>query len=173
LLCLPLGSLIPFKKCYNLAHRLTLYLTHSGSNYVQGALNWGPNPALNAVEKTYSWWTDRRVPFTAGWHTYTLEWTERCVLRFLPLLSNENSVVTNHIATTSWLRISVDSRLHTLLDIRFNQPFWKRGQFPETTLDANGKAEALKDPWTAGVPGVNGTGGNAAPFDQGERALLL
>ncbi|KAJ7796114.1 glycoside hydrolase family 16 protein [Mycena olivaceomarginata] len=116
--------------------------TNRGSNYVQGALNWGPNPALNAVEKTYSWWTDRRVPFTAGWHTYTLEWTE------------------------SWLRISVDSRLHTLLDIRFNQPFWKRGQFPETTLDANGKAEALKDPWTAGVPGVNGTGGNAAPFDQ-------
>ncbi|KAJ7848509.1 glycoside hydrolase family 16 protein [Mycena olivaceomarginata] len=79
--------------------------TNRGSNYVQGALNWGPNPALNAVEKTYSWWTDRRVPFTAGWHTYTLEWTE------------------------SWLRISVDSRLHTLL-------------------------------------GVNGTGGNAAPFDQ-------
>ncbi|KAJ7792299.1 glycoside hydrolase family 16 protein [Mycena olivaceomarginata] len=94
--------------------------TNRGSNYVQGALNWGPNPGLNAVEKTYSWWTDRRVPFTAGWHTYTLEWTE------------------------SWLRIS----------------------FPETTLDANCKAEALKDPWTAGVPGVNGTGGNAAPFDQ-------
>ncbi|KAJ7709250.1 glycoside hydrolase family 16 protein [Mycena olivaceomarginata] len=112
-------------------------------HYVQGALNQGPNPALNAVSKTYFLWTDRRVPFTAGWHTYTLEWTE------------------------SWLRISVDSApAHAARHPLQPALLEARGSSPETTLDANGKAEALKDPWTAGVPGVNGTGGNAAPFDQ-------
>jgi len=31
--------------------------------------------------------------------------------------------------TQDFLRISVDTRLHTLLDLRFNQPFFQRGDF--------------------------------------------
>ncbi|KAJ6492438.1 glycoside hydrolase family 16 protein [Mycena vitilis] len=108
--------------------------TNRGANYVQGALNWGPTPTLNGVSKSYSWWTEKRTPFSDGFHTYTMEWTE------------------------GWLRISVDTRLHTLLDMRFNEPFWKRGEFPETVVGQNGQLEALQDPW------VNGT--NATPFDQ-------
>ncbi|KAJ7791024.1 glycoside hydrolase family 16 protein [Mycena olivaceomarginata] len=116
--------------------------TNRGSNYVQGALNWGPNPRAQRRRK------------------------DVLVVDRPPRALHRRVAHVHARVDESWLRISVDSRLHTLLDIRFNQPFWKRGQFPETTLDANGKAEALKDPWTAGVPGVNGTGGNAAPFDQ-------
>jgi hypothetical protein len=48
----------------------------SGANYVQGALNWGPTPQLNGVGKSYWWWNDRQVPFSDGFHTYTMEWTE-------------------------------------------------------------------------------------------------
>jgi hypothetical protein len=40
--------------------------TRSGANYVQGALNWGSTPALNAVAMTYSWLTDRCAPFSAA-----------------------------------------------------------------------------------------------------------
>ncbi|KAI0050641.1 glycoside hydrolase family 16 protein [Auriscalpium vulgare] len=38
-----------------------------GINYVRGSLNWGPLTWLNAVAKTYGWWTVRR---------YALEWTD-------------------------------------------------------------------------------------------------
>ncbi|KAJ7909649.1 glycoside hydrolase family 16 protein [Mycena leptocephala] len=108
--------------------------TNRGANYVQGALNWGPTPQLNGVGKSYSWWADKRVPFSDGFHTYTMEWTE------------------------GWLRISVDSRLHTLLDMQFNEPFWKRGQFPQTVTGTDGRQQALQDPWQ------NGT--STTPFDQ-------
>ncbi|KAF7335513.1 Glucan 1,3-beta-glucosidase [Mycena venus] len=110
--------------------------TNRGSNYVQGALNWGPTPQLNGVGKSYSWWTDRRTPFSNDFHTYTMEWTDK------------------------WLRISVDTRLHTLLDMQFNEPFWQRGDFPKTITGPDGRLEALQDPW------ANATNKNAAPFDQ-------
>ncbi|KAF7375487.1 Glucan 1,3-beta-glucosidase [Mycena sanguinolenta] len=113
-----------------------LAYTARGSNYVQGSLNWGPTVGLNSVSKTYSYWEDRRTPFSNDFHTYTLEWTD------------------------SWLRVSVDTRLHTLLDIPFwKSGFWKRGDFPATTKDAtSGQTIVLEDPW------ANGT--RATPFDQ-------
>ncbi|KAJ7732130.1 glycoside hydrolase family 16 protein [Mycena metata] len=111
-----------------------LQYTNRGSNYVQGALNWGPTPELNGVGKSYSWWPNKRTSFAEDFHTYAMEWTDE------------------------WIRISVDTRLHTLLDLKFNQPFWKRGEFPPTILNTEGRYEALQDPW------VNGT--NATPFDQ-------
>ena len=55
------------------------------------------------------------------------------------------------------MRIYVDSRLHKLVDIRFNEPFFKRGDFPQTV--ANGSQWIVTpNPW------VDGT--DAAPFDQ-------
>jgi len=56
-------------------------------------------------------------------------------------------------------RIYVDNRLHTLLDIKFNEPFFERGQFPEVIFDGSNPV-ALQNPW------INGT--NATPFDQGK-----
>ncbi|KAJ6477603.1 glycoside hydrolase family 16 protein [Mycena sanguinolenta] len=113
-----------------------LAYTARGSNYVQGSLNWGPTVGLNAVSKTYSYWEDRHTPFSNDFHTYTLEWTD------------------------SWLRVSVDTRLHTLLDIPFSKGgFWNRGDFPTAVKDAkSGQTIVLQDPW------LNGT--RATPFDQ-------
>lgn len=110
-----------------------LKYTARGSNYVQGSLNWGPTTFLNGVLKSYSWWTERRQSFGSQFRTYALEWTDK------------------------WLRIYVDNRLHTLLDIKFNEPFFKRGEFPEVIFDGPNPV-ALQNPW------INGT--NATPFDQ-------
>ncbi|KAJ6477589.1 concanavalin A-like lectin/glucanase domain-containing protein [Mycena sanguinolenta] len=71
-----------------------------------GSLNRGPTVSLNAVSMTYSWWEDRCTPFSDGFRTYTLEWTD------------------------SWLQVSLDTRLHTLLDNPFSKGrFWKRRTF--------------------------------------------
>ncbi|KAF8876123.1 ectomycorrhiza-upregulated GH16 glucan endo-1,3-beta-glucosidase precursor [Gymnopilus junonius] len=110
-----------------------LRYTAHGSNYVQGSLNWGPAPQLNGFSNSYSWWEDRRKSFGSDFHTYVLEWTE------------------------DFLRISVDTRLHTLLDMKFNIPFFKRGDFPEV-INNGSSLVALENPW------INGT--NATPFDQ-------
>jgi hypothetical protein len=50
--------------------------TEQGRNYVRGSLNWGPTTLLNAVYKTYGWWTMRRNSYDQAFHTYSLEWTE-------------------------------------------------------------------------------------------------
>ncbi|KAJ3994920.1 glycoside hydrolase family 16 protein [Lentinula boryana] len=123
-----------------------LAYTAHGANYVQGALNWGPSPQLNGVSKSYSWWSDKRVPFSKDFHTYALEWT------------------------TSFIRIYVDTRLHTLLEYRFDEPFFEKGDFPETILNAStGQVQALQDPWVdpqTGLPKESAKGRWASPFDQ-------
>jgi len=109
--------------------------TGRGSNYVQGSLNWGPSPELNSVSKTYSWWSDTRTSFGSGFHTYALEWTDK------------------------FLRIYVDSRLHTLLDLRLTQPFFQRGDYPSVWWNGS-TPQPLANPW------ANASVTNAAPFDQ-------
>ena len=53
----------------------------------------------------------------------------------------------------------VDTRLHATLDVRFNKPFFERGDYPPTVL--NGTQEiVLTDPW------INSQTRNAAPFDR-------
>ena len=58
----------------------------------------------------------------------------------------------------------MDTRLHTLLDMRFNEPFFKRGQFPEVWFNGSSLV-ALENPW------INGT--NATPFDQGNKFNII
>ncbi|KAH9946764.1 concanavalin A-like lectin/glucanase domain-containing protein [Amylocystis lapponica] len=105
-----------------------------GVNYVRGSLNWGPFSWLNGVAKTYGWWTNRRKTFADDFHTYELEWTPK------------------------FIRIYVDSRLSFMLNLAFNEPFFKRGDFPTTVLN-DSQYIVTPDPW------VNGTT-NVAPFDR-------
>ncbi|KAG2155258.1 glycoside hydrolase family 16 protein [Suillus bovinus] len=104
-----------------------------GIDYVRGSLNWGPLSFLNAVYKTFGWWTQRRTDYGEDFHTYTLEWTE------------------------NFLRIYVDTRLHYMLQVSFNEPFFSRGNFP-SVVENGTQPIVLKNPW------INGT--NASPFDQ-------
>ncbi|PPQ88363.1 hypothetical protein CVT25_002109 [Psilocybe cyanescens] len=104
-----------------------------GTNWVRGSLNWGPLTWLNAVAKTFGAWTLRRGSYDQGFHDYVLEWDK------------------------DFMRISVDTRLHHLLDLRMNQPFFKRGDFPAVVQNGS-EAVILENPWK--------NGSNAAPFDQ-------
>ena len=104
-----------------------------GVDVVRGQLNWGPFSWLNSVSKTFGFWSDRRKSYADDFHTYAMEWTP------------------------NFMRIYVDSRLHHLLDLRFNIPFFDRGDFPQTV--ANGSQWIVTpNPWKDGT--------NAAPFDQ-------
>ena len=105
-----------------------------GIDYVRGSLNWGPFSWLNGVSKTFGWWTNRRKTFADGFHSYVLEWDEQ------------------------FMRIYVDSRLTYMLYLRFNEPFFKRGNFPSVVANGSDFIQ-LQDPWK------NGTR-NVAPFDQ-------
>ncbi|KAG0701464.1 glycoside hydrolase family 16 protein [Suillus ampliporus] len=104
-----------------------------GIDYVRGSLNWGPLTFLNAVSKTFGWWTQRRTDYGEDFHIYSLEWTEQ------------------------FLRIYVDSRLHYMLQLSFNEPFFTRGDFPSVVQNGT-QPIVLQNPW------INGT--NASPFDQ-------
>lgn len=112
-----------------------------GTNFVRGSLNWGPISFINSVAKTFGWWTIRRKTYADDFHTYALEWTEE------------------------FIRIYVDSRLTKMLDLRFNEPFFKRGDYPTAVF--NGTEEiVLQNPWEK-------ANSNAAPFDQREYLSFL
>ncbi|KAJ7689729.1 glycoside hydrolase family 16 protein [Mycena rosella] len=104
-----------------------------GVNYVRSSLNWGPATFLNAVAKTYGWKTERRGRYDDDFHTYALEWSEE------------------------FIRMYVDSRLTHMLELKLNEPFWTRGDFPPVVQNGT-ESVVLQNPW------VNGT--QAAPFDQ-------
>jgi len=109
--------------------------TQQGRNYVRGSLNWGPLSFLNEVAKTFSWWTNRRTGYDQAFHTYTLEWSSK------------------------FIRAYVDTRLHFMLNINFDEPFFTRGDFPPSVFNGStGQEVPVTNPW--------GLGDNAAPFDQ-------
>ncbi|TFK51373.1 putative member of glycoside hydrolase family GH16 [Heliocybe sulcata] len=103
-----------------------------GSNYVQGSLNWGPLTWLNEVWRTTGWWTERRTSFASGFHTYAMEWDE------------------------NFIRIYVDSRLHGMLQVSFNVPFFDRGDFPPVVTNGSQQV-VLENPWASGS--------KSTPFD--------
>ena len=54
-------------------------------------------------------------------------------------------------------RIYVDNRLHHMMTVNINKPFWDRGDFPQV-INNGSDYIALKNPWANGSP--------AAPFDK-------
>ena len=60
-------------------------------------------------------------------------------------------------------RVSVDTKLKHSLDLRFNTPFFDRGNFPDEVKNGTGTIP-LTNPWT--------DRGNSAPFDQRKIASL-
>ena len=110
------------------------FRSNRGRDYVRGSLNWGPFTWLNRVSKTFGWWNERRQSYDEAFHTYSVEWTDK------------------------FLRVYVDTRLHHMLDISFNEPFFTRGEFPPYV--ANGSQTiATPNPW------VNASS-YSAPFDK-------
>jgi len=97
-----------------------------GTNYVRGSLNWGPVTWLNEVWRTYGWWNLKRGTYDQGFHTYSMEWTEK------------------------FINIYVDSRLHHMMEITINEAFWDRGDFPATVQNGS-EIVPLENPWINGT----------------------
>ncbi|KAI9752355.1 MAG: hypothetical protein M4579_005663 [Chaenotheca gracillima] len=101
-----------------------------GNNIVSSALHWGPNTANDAWWRTNVKRSALHTTYAKGFHTFGLEWSEKYLFTY------------------------IDTRLLQVLYTNFDQPLWKRGQFPLS--DSNGTR--LVDPWT-------GTGRLNTPFD--------
>lgn len=102
-----------------------------GSDTVGSALHWGPNSDMDAYYKTQGRLQPQRTDFATGFHTYGLEWTE------------------------DYMFMYVDNKLTQVSYTKFDQFFWKRGNFPAK----DGNNTVLSDIWSQ-------TGHKSAPFDQ-------
>ncbi|MCJ1308483.1 hypothetical protein MMC25_002136 [Agyrium rufum] len=102
-----------------------------GNNIVSSALHWGPNAANDAWWRTNVKRNALHSTFGDKFHTFGLEWSEKYLFTY------------------------IDSRLLQILYTNFDEPLWKRGQFPLS--DSNGSA--IVDPWSQ-------TGNDQTPFDQ-------
>jgi beta-glucanase (GH16 family) len=102
-----------------------------GNNIISSTLHWGPNPSNDG------WWRNNvkrkalHTTYADKFHTFGVEWSEKYIFTY------------------------IDSRLLQVLYTNFDEPFWKRGQFPLS--DSNGTM--FNDPWSS-------TGRPATPFDQ-------
>lgn len=110
-----------------------------GDNFVRSSLAWGPLPGL--IARAYGWQSQKRTTYAAGFHTYTLEWTE------------------------DFMKVYVDSRLKAMLDLSINNKavgkggyFFNRGKFPVTATNGTATEIVVQNPWK--------DAGQAAPFDQ-------
>ena len=101
-----------------------------GNNIISSALHWGPNPANDAWWRTNVKRSALHTTYAKGFHTFGLEWSEKYLFTY------------------------VDTRLLQVLYTNFDQPLWKRGNFPLS--DSNGTR--LADPWSQ-------TNNYATPFD--------
>lgn len=108
-----------------------------GNDIMTSTIHWGPDLANDA------WWrtSDRRQAlhstFSAGFHTFGLEWSEKYIYMYL------------------------DSRLYWSLYNAFDQPLWRRGNFPP----GNSTGTQYVDPWSQ-------TGHYSTPFDQSFYLIL-
>ena len=50
-----------------------------GSDYITSALHWGPTPALDYYFKTWSIRHQKLATYSAGYHTYGLEWNDKYI----------------------------------------------------------------------------------------------
>lgn len=105
-----------------------------GRRFVRSTLNWGPVDFINSAGLTSGWWTRRRQDFSDDFHTFVLEWTPE------------------------FLNCYVDSPRNLMLGLKFDKPFYERGNYPGTAQNGTNQV-ILKDPWAI-------SGANSAPFDK-------
>ena len=108
-----------------------------GTNIASSALHWGPDPANDAWWRTNVKRSALHTTYAATEHTFGLEWSQKYLFTY------------------------INSNLLQVLYTNFNEPLWKRGQFP--VADSNGTR--LVDAWSQ-------TGHDQTPFDQ-EFYLIL
>lgn len=118
-----------------------------GADWITSTLHWGPLTGFDRSYKTTGTWQDRHSVYSDKWHTYVVEWNEEflCVPR----------VSCASLTGRRW--IYLDTRTVRIFNLKFNKPFWDRGDFPPKYTNGSHE-EALANPWKGK--------GNTAPFDQ-------
>ncbi|KAI9730140.1 MAG: hypothetical protein M1818_008234 [Claussenomyces sp. TS43310] len=111
--------------------------TQGGNNIVSSTLHWGPDSTNDAWWRTNVKRTALHTTYATSEHTFGLEWSQKYLFTY------------------------INSRLLQVLYTNFNEPLWKRGNFPLS--DANGTR--IVDVWSQ-------TGRDQTPFDQ-EFYLIL
>ncbi|KAK4550770.1 hypothetical protein LTR36_000349 [Oleoguttula mirabilis] len=90
-----------------------------GNDIVSSTLHWGPSSNEDGWYQNNVKRTALHTTYTAGFHTYGLEWSEKYIFSY------------------------IDTRLLQVLYTNFDKPFWSKGDFPVS--DSNGTS--LVDPW--------------------------
>ncbi|KAJ4471512.1 concanavalin A-like lectin/glucanase [Lentinula aciculospora] len=121
-----------------------------GYNFVTSSLNYAPLQSLRTL--IFGWWSMKRGGFNEDFHTYTLEWTP------------------------TWIRLYVDSRLQSMLQLdtkNEKQSFWARGKYPQVATNDQGEQVPVTDIWDSTSSDSTSSSSNwSAPFDQ-EFYLIL
>lgn len=102
-----------------------------GNNIASSALHWGPNPANDAWWRTNVKRSALHTTYASKEHKFGLEWSQKYIFTY------------------------IDTLLLQVLYTGFNEPLFKRGNFPQS--DSNGTM--IADPWTF-------TDRHSTPFDQ-------
>lgn len=108
-----------------------------GNNIVSSALHWGPDSANDAWWRTNVKRSALHTTYAAGENTFGIEWSQKYLFTY------------------------INTKLLQVLYTNFDEPLWKRGNFPLS--DSNGTR--LVDVWSQ-------TGRKQTPFDQ-EFYLIL
>ncbi|KZV97547.1 concanavalin A-like lectin/glucanase [Exidia glandulosa HHB12029] len=104
-----------------------------GADWITSTIHWGPLTGFDRSYKTTGTWQDRHGIYSEKWHTFVVEWNEEFI----------------------W--IYLDTRTVRIFNLKFNKPFWDRGDFPPVFNNGT-HDEVLPNPWQGA--------GNIAPFDQ-------
>lgn len=104
-----------------------------GNNVMSSTLHWGPSPAQDAWWRTNSKRSALHSTYADGEYTFGLEWSEKYMFTY------------------------INSRLMQAIYINFDEPMWKRGNFPSVSSEAN--YTNVNDVWGQ-------TGRTNTPFDQ-------
>ncbi|KAJ3531263.1 hypothetical protein NM208_g8953 [Fusarium decemcellulare] len=93
-----------------------------GDHIVSSALHWGTSYLNDAWYKSYGEWGGKRTKYSEGFHTYSLEWSEKYLF--------------------TWL----DGRLRQIVffDFTKNRNMWTYGEFWRTAVNNT----TPEDPWT-------------------------
>ncbi|KAI5851551.1 concanavalin A-like lectin/glucanase domain-containing protein [Morchella snyderi] len=105
--------------------------SQGGNDIISSTLHWGPDPANNGWWRTNVKHRALHTTYADKYHTFGLEWSEKYIFTY------------------------VDSRLLQVLYTNFQEPLWKRGNFPIASQNGS----RYIDPWSQ-------TGHPSTPFDQ-------
>ncbi|CAK7274279.1 hypothetical protein SEPCBS119000_006087 [Sporothrix epigloea] len=110
-----------------------------GNNIMSSTLHWGPAPSYDAWWRTNKKHSALHRDFADGFNTFGLEWSEKYLFTY------------------------INSRLLQVLYIDFDEPLWKRGDFPSDSAQPN--YTKVNTVWGQ-------TGRSNTPFDQSFYLIL-